>query len=406
MSLAANIERLPLHPVDQYEAFVAIALNGKPLDEIAQAFGISTRAVEQRLALGALHPEVRTAYRNGVLEPRMCQVFTRIPPDQQLKHLLSGEPMWKVQQEILRATEEGTLSPKSGLAEYVGREAYIEAGGGFIADLFSPPGEEKWTDPGIAGEIANRKLNELRHEVLKDWQFFEKSDEWIANGYVVHEPTLSPEQEEEMRLLDGRLTEIREAVEEEEREDYTDAEALEINTIEDRLSQIEGAWSEDQKATLGVVVDQHYQVHYGCEKRKSSKVMPDAVGSEPPVKVLSSALMMELDAHLTRAVHGALVDGPGKAIRLLTLAFLSDYFLFEKLPNLYSGIGIRADFSGKMLPAYDYGLRGGRGDRQGIGPSQGEKFRRQDEGDGQDERRRDPHHPGFHRRPLADDPAP
>jgi hypothetical protein len=134
-----------------------------------------------------------------------------------------------------------------------------------------------------------------------------------------------------------------------------------VDTIEARLNEIEGAgsWPDDARSGLGVVVDSHFAVHYGCARReggKTEKVIPDAAGSEPAEKPLSSALVMELDGHLTRACHGALVDSPGTAVRLLCLAFLSDYYLFEKLPNLYAGVGIRADFAGKALPAYDYGL--------------------------------------------------
>jgi len=68
-SIAANIERLPLHPMDQYEAFAR--LHGDD-EEIASHFGITPRQVRQRMALGNLTPEVRAVYRDGGLTEASC----------------------------------------------------------------------------------------------------------------------------------------------------------------------------------------------------------------------------------------------------------------------------------------------------------------------------------------------
>lgn len=359
MSLAANIERLPLHPMDQCEAFAAIAKDGKPLAEIAAAFSISERQVQQRMALGALAPVVRDLYREERIDHRMAKLLTRISADEQVKYVTSGEPMWKVAQEIQRTLEEGSLSASCGLAEFVGRDAYAAAGGHFLADLFVDEAEWKWADAGLAGELANARLAALKEKVLAEgWHFFEKTDNWIANGYVVREAPMTPEQDAERERLKGREDEIHRAAEEEEREEFTDAEIKELNEIENALNAIEGQWDMDSRFGLGVVIDPHYQIHYGCERRKGeAREIPATAASEPAEPpAASGALMLELDCHLTRAVHGALVDDPDTAIRLLALAFLSDYFLFEKLPNVYSGVGIRADFSGKVLPSYDYGF--------------------------------------------------
>jgi ParB family chromosome partitioning protein len=359
MSLAANIERLPLHPVDQYEAFASIAKEGKSLAEIGETFGVSERAVQQRMALGALAPMIRDLVRQDKIELRHAKVLTRIPVDQQEKWLLSGEPMWKVVQAIQKDFDTNALSPTSSLAQFVEREVYVEAGGEFVSDLFSEEGKELWADPVLANELARMKVRALEQNVLADgWAFFREIQDWVANEFIVHDPALTTEQTQQMELLDAQLKELSEKLE--ATEDEAEGEQLleQHNEISKQLEAIEGVWTDEQKSRLGVAIDARYDVIYGCEprpKKENASTSGDAA-KEDDGKKLSSALTMELDAWLTRAVHGALADNPAIAVRLLALAFLSDYFLFEKVGPAYSGVGVRADFGGKVLPAYDYGF--------------------------------------------------
>jgi ParB/RepB/Spo0J family partition protein len=357
MSLAANIERLPLHHVDQYEAFAALAADGKPLAEIAATFGIGERAVEQRMALGALAPLVRQLYREDKIDHRMARLLTRVPPDRQVELMQSGQPAWQIQQQILAELEESTISATSSLAEFVGREAYLEAGGELVRDLFAEEGKEKWSNPDIALGLANARTKELREQALADgWSFFETVNDWVGQDFSTEEEAGGFDEEEERRLR-GRLEEIdRDTFDENDEGDYSEAQKQEIHQLEAALYALQDRlfYTDEQKARTGVVLDVHYKLHHGCTRRRGAKAA--AVETVKEEAAQSSAVMMELDAYLTRAVHGALVDDPSTAVSLLILTFLSDYFLFEKLPNLYGGVGIRADFSGKVLPAYDYGF--------------------------------------------------
>src|ERR1700760_453245 len=63
ISLAENIERLAMHPADQFEAFKAQADTGKGPEEIAARFGISPAIVRQRLKLAAVSPRLLEVYR-------------------------------------------------------------------------------------------------------------------------------------------------------------------------------------------------------------------------------------------------------------------------------------------------------------------------------------------------------
>ena len=82
-SLAENIERLPMDEVDQYKAFAKLIKEGRDADGIAATFGISPRMVNQRLALGRLHPPILTAYRMGAIHAGDIRNLTMATPKQQ-----------------------------------------------------------------------------------------------------------------------------------------------------------------------------------------------------------------------------------------------------------------------------------------------------------------------------------
>ncbi|TJW02481.1 MAG: DNA-binding protein, partial [Mesorhizobium sp.] len=50
-SLAENVQRAPLHPLDQFRAFLTLREKGQSEEEIAAAFFVSVSVVKQRLKL-------------------------------------------------------------------------------------------------------------------------------------------------------------------------------------------------------------------------------------------------------------------------------------------------------------------------------------------------------------------
>lgn len=82
-SLAENIARLPMDEIDQYRAFSALSKQGKSVEDIAAQFGITDRAVKQRLALGNLHPPILNAYRKEQISAGTIRSLTLATPKQQ-----------------------------------------------------------------------------------------------------------------------------------------------------------------------------------------------------------------------------------------------------------------------------------------------------------------------------------
>jgi ParB family transcriptional regulator, chromosome partitioning protein len=148
-ALATSVIRRPLHPVDEYEAYAALAAEGLDAAAIAHRFGISLKGINQRLALGRLAPEVRAAWRSAELTADVAMAFTagRDWP-QQVEALdvlrkagIQGDQNYAVQTRIrkVRATlmENRATAAESRDWKLVGEADYVAAGGLLTADLFA-----------------------------------------------------------------------------------------------------------------------------------------------------------------------------------------------------------------------------------------------------------------------------
>ena len=75
-SLAENIQRAPLHPLDQFRAFQAMREKGRSEEEIAAAFFVSASIVKQRLKLAAVAPSLLDAYAEEEMTLDQLMAFT------------------------------------------------------------------------------------------------------------------------------------------------------------------------------------------------------------------------------------------------------------------------------------------------------------------------------------------
>jgi ParB family chromosome partitioning protein len=64
-SLAENVQRAPLHPLDQFRAFLALREKGQSEEDIAAAFFVSVAVVRQRLRLASVSPSWRSMPRTA-----------------------------------------------------------------------------------------------------------------------------------------------------------------------------------------------------------------------------------------------------------------------------------------------------------------------------------------------------
>lgn len=83
ISLAENLERLPMEPFDQHEAFARLVKLGQDVPAIAARFGVTERLVNQRLALAGLIDGIKREVRQGAIQIADAQRLALATPKQQ-----------------------------------------------------------------------------------------------------------------------------------------------------------------------------------------------------------------------------------------------------------------------------------------------------------------------------------
>jgi len=243
-SLAENIERAPLHPLDQFRAFQAMREKGHSEEEIAAAFFVSANVVQQRLRLAAVSPTLLDVYAEDGITLEQLMAFT-VNPDQERQ-----EQVWEALQraysrqpfEIRRMLTESTVRASDRRAQFVGVDAYIEAGGSVMRDLFESDDGGWLQDTSLLDMLVTEKLREECERL--------KAEGWVWIDAAIsfpygHTYGLRLLRGEEVPLTDEE-TAARDALQAElDTLEATYAEADEIpDEVDERLGEIETALGE------------------------------------------------------------------------------------------------------------------------------------------------------------------
>ena len=169
-SLAENIQRAPLHPLDQFRAFQAMRVKGMGEEEIAAAFFVSAAVVKQRLKLASVSPILLDIYAEDGISLDQLMAFT-ISDDHQRQ-----EQVWeaicksyaRAPYEIRRMLTEGAVRATDRRARFVGIDAYEEAGGTTLRDLFQADDGGWLQEAGLLDMLVAEKLNEATAEVAAE----------------------------------------------------------------------------------------------------------------------------------------------------------------------------------------------------------------------------------------------
>jgi ParB family chromosome partitioning protein len=185
-SLAENIQRAPLHPLDQFRAFLALREKGQAEEEIAAAFFVSVNVVKQRLKLASVSPKLLELYAEDGMtldqlmafivsgdHERQEQVFER------LKASHDKQPYV-----IRRMLTEGAVRASDKRAQFVGFDVYIEAGGSVLRDLFQGDDGGWLQDVALVDRLVAQKL-EREAEALRaeGWKWTEVAPDF-AYGHT------------------------------------------------------------------------------------------------------------------------------------------------------------------------------------------------------------------------------
>lgn len=159
LSLDENVSREAMHPADEFEAFRDLAdRKGWGAEEIAARFGVTARVVRQRLRLGAVSPRLLALYRDGDLTLDQMMAFA-ITEDHARQEAVYDALGWnRDPRTIRRELTAGKVAASDKRARFVGEDAYREAGGVILRDLFSETGDGYFEDAALLDRLALDKL--------------------------------------------------------------------------------------------------------------------------------------------------------------------------------------------------------------------------------------------------------
>lgn len=187
-SLAENIAREAMHPVDEFLAFKQLADEGKTAAEIADRFGATDKHIKQRLKLANVSPKLLEEYRAGKATLEQMQALALVDDHafQEKAWAAGAREEWRRRPSELREfLTEKEIGTDTELGKFVGAAAYEKAGGIVRSDIFGLAGEAYLTDPKLVKQLAIEKLEKKAEEVrAQGWHWvevrleFDYSDEW------------------------------------------------------------------------------------------------------------------------------------------------------------------------------------------------------------------------------------
>ncbi len=385
-SLAENMQRVALHPLDQFRAFMALREKGKGEEAIAAAFFVTPQIVKQRLKLASAAPALLEVYAEDGMTLEQLMAFT-VNPDhgRQVQVWDAVKNAWnKEPYAIRRMLTETSVRASDRRAVFVGVDAYEAAGGVVLRDLFQGDDGGWLEDPALLDRLVAEKLQaEAEALASEGWKWIEVATDLpyaYSHGLrrLAGDPALMTDEESAAHAT--LLAEYR-ALEEEysgpdEYSEEIDARLGQLEMAMEALEQRPLIYDPAEVARAGLFVtldrDGSLAVYRGYvrpedEAREETAVQegdaaddmgqggkgvgsswqPSApsvggtvitsggqpIGAEPSeeeddgaLKPLPERLVMELTAHRTLALREAIGRSPDVALTLLLLKLVTDTF--------------------------------------------------------------------------------
>ncbi|MBK3661088.1 ParB/RepB/Spo0J family partition protein [Bradyrhizobium diazoefficiens] len=240
-SLAENVQRAPLHPLDQFRAFLALREKGRSEEEIAAAFFVSVNVVKQRLKLASVSPALLDVYAEDGMTLDQLMAFT-VSGDherqeqvfERLKASYDKQPYT-----IRRMLTEGAVRASDKRVQFIGVDAYVAAGGTVLRDLFQGDDGGWLQDVPLVDQMVADKLKVESDAVSAEgWKWIEVASDF-AYGHAFglrqlrgETTALTAEEEATRDALQAKFDRLS--------EEYQDADEL-PDEVDERLSELETA---------------------------------------------------------------------------------------------------------------------------------------------------------------------
>ena len=271
VSVAENSGRVPLHPADEFDAFKAMIDEGKGIEDVAARFGVSPLTVQRRLKLAALSPRLLALYRQDGINLDQLMALTLADDHAVQEANWFDVPHWEQSAAAIRRrlTAGEVEAACSGLARFVGIEAYEAAGGVVKRDLFDSEHSRFLADPALLQRLALEKL-ELTVTAVRDegWAWVEARLDLDALAlrqfsravYDLRKPTA--DERKELAELDRRCRELELQSDGlrgrpdswTDEAELIDLEEQDVAARQRAIQQGLQVWTLDVKALAGVIV--------------------------------------------------------------------------------------------------------------------------------------------------------
>ncbi|MGA3983470.1 ParB/RepB/Spo0J family partition protein [Ralstonia nicotianae] len=354
LSTVENVQREAMHPADEYEAFRRMVDEGAGVETVAAHFGVSVVVVQRRLKLANVAPALITLYREGVMALEQLMALTVTDDHAAQEQVWHGRPAHQRAPAAMRRAllGEASIASNSALAEFVGRDAYLAAGGSEQVDLFSEHGAH-WTDGALVHQLAEERLMQQADEMreAEGWAWsvaLVQPDYATINAYGRAPRTWREATEVEQAAMDA-LDQRQEAIE-------AQMEALELSDEDgsdeayQRLSdELDGIYMERNaheaaletvadKTNVGVIVvlrDHGVEVIRGAvrpEDRKAAakaaraqaRGAAPATGEATAQPAMPEKLVRALTAQRTAALQAMLMENHTVALAALAHTMVTD----------------------------------------------------------------------------------
>jgi ParB family chromosome partitioning protein len=188
-SLIENVEREALNPADELAAFARLIDDGRSVEDVAAAFGVTPQVVKRRLKLAAVSPALLTLFRDGGIGLDCLMVLASIDDPARQEQLWQQLPEWnRSADQLRRLLSRGEVeSDRDGVANFVTVAAYEAAGGPLRRDLFSDDGKAYLQDAALLERLALDKLQQPAREVAAEgWKWVDVRARYVYEDYVRH----------------------------------------------------------------------------------------------------------------------------------------------------------------------------------------------------------------------------
>jgi ParB family transcriptional regulator, chromosome partitioning protein len=375
VSLAENIDRAPLHPLDQFRAFQAMQRKGMTEEAIAAAFFVGVNVVKQRLRLASVSPALLEVYADDGMTLEQLMAFT-VSHDHarqqevwdQIRNGYQKEP-WHIR----RLLTETAIAATDKRAVFVGVESYEAAGGVVLRDLFQSDGGGWLQDLSLLDGLLKKKLHASAAEIAAEgWKWVEAALDMpygVTNDLrKLTGTTLEPTDEERAACEALREESDRLQAEYEDADDLPEDVNRRLDEIEASLDAYEHRPLRFEPADIAIAgvflsvnSNGSLNVQRGYVRPEDERPAEDAndmstnvadrasaepaaptvqravitIGGQPAqpeeeedgIKPLPDRLIAELTAHRTLALRDAVANNPHVAMTALLHKLVSDAFL-------------------------------------------------------------------------------